>query len=160
MNTKSNQIIINPEFKDLFNFENEKEKTEYNAQMISYRILSEVERICEERKLKKKDLALKIGTSKSYITQLFRGNKSINTQVMAKFEDVLNITFEIEAHLNEVNEEFLGEKINLDLFANKRTPDNNGTWYYCYTKRDNHTRKNTEEIVKNLKTENSQKQVA
>lgn len=155
MNTKSNNIVTNPEYEKLFSFDNEKEKNEYNAQMISYRILSEVERVCEERKLKKKDLALKIGTSKSYITQLFRGNKSINTQVMAKFEDVLDITFEIKAFLNESKVETIDEELYLEVFPNQRIPDNEGAWYFCY-----YNKKNTNEIVKNLKTENSQKQVA
>lgn len=97
MNTKSKKIVINPEYESLFAFESEKEKIEHNAQMISYRILSEVEKICEIKKLKKKDLAVGIGSSQSFITQLFRGNKSINTQIMAKFEDFLDISFDIRA---------------------------------------------------------------
>ena len=121
MNTKSSKIVITPGYESLFLFENKKEKDEYNAQMISYRILSEVERVCEERKLKKKDLAEKIGTSKSYITQLFRGNKSINTTVMAKFEDALEITFSIKAIFNEVAiDQMLSEFKDLQLFAAAR----------------------------------------
>jgi len=156
MNTKSNNIQISPEYADLFNFANDKEKHEHNAQMISYKILSEVERVCEERKLKKKDLALKIGTSKSYITQLFRGNKSINTQIMAKFEDVLDITFKIDAVFNEEKTQFIGEDLMLSNFPSTRISTSAGTWYFCYNKKKQEANK----IVENLKTENKTKQAA
>lgn len=160
MNTKSSNITINPEYADLFVFANDKEKYEHNAQMISYKILSEVERVCEIRKLKKKDLAQKIGTSKSYITQLFRGNKSINTQIMAKFEDILNITFEIEASFNEIKSEFVGEKLNFSNFQNPRINCSTGTWYFCYNKDKKAESKNENKIVENLKTESKTKQAA
>ncbi len=156
MNTKSNNIKISAEYADLFVFANEKEKHAHNAQMISYKILSEVEKVCEERKLNKKDLALKIGTSKSYITQLFRGSKSVNTQIMAKFEDVLDITFQIEAILNEEKTEFIGEGLNLANFLNRRFSSSEGTWYFCY----NNKKKDTNNIVENLRTENKTKQTA
>lgn len=97
MSTKLSNAQVNPEFDNLFSFATEEEKIQHQSEMISLRILSEVEKICEERKIKKKDLADKVGTSRSYITQLFRGNKQVNTYIMAKFENALDICFDIRA---------------------------------------------------------------
>jgi transcriptional regulator with XRE-family HTH domain len=100
MNTKLNSIEINPAFEDLFTFKNKEDKIEHDAQMISYRILSELEKICDQKNISKKALADMVGTSKSYITQLFNGTKSINTSIMAKFEHALDARFEVSFNLN------------------------------------------------------------
>jgi hypothetical protein len=94
MTTKSSNHKIEPEFEDLFSFSNKQEKLEHRAQMISYRILSEVEKLCEEQNIKMKDLAAMVDTSASYITQLFRGNKQVNTAFMAKCEEAFEMLFE------------------------------------------------------------------
>ncbi len=101
MNTKLNNMKVNPEYEALFSFGSKKEKIEHDAQMISYRILSEVEKVCEENKINKKTLAEMVGTSRSYITQLFRGTKQVNTDIMARFEEALNISFQIKVKLNK-----------------------------------------------------------
>jgi transcriptional regulator with XRE-family HTH domain len=95
MNTKSKNFKVAPEFEKLLSFSSEEEKLEHRAQMISYRILSEVEKICEERDIKMKELARMVNTSASYITQLFRGAKQVNTSIMARFEESLNLMFDI-----------------------------------------------------------------
>lgn len=77
--------------------EQSKEIIEHAAQMISYRILSEVEKMCDKRKMTKKELAAAVGTSASYITQLFRGTKAVNMEIMAKFEKTLDFQFRITA---------------------------------------------------------------
>ncbi|SFE97815.1 Helix-turn-helix [Chitinophaga sp. CF118] len=118
MSIKSNNIVINPEYESLFSFENEAERTEHNAQMISYKVLSEIEKVCNEKNINKQKLAAMVGTSKSYITQLFRGTKSINTHIMEKFEDALNISFEIKVKLNEESySDFLGKQLSLDILS-------------------------------------------
>jgi transcriptional regulator with XRE-family HTH domain len=155
MNTQSNNIIINPEFAELFAFKNEKEEIEHNAQMISYRILSEVEKICDDRKIKKKDLAELVGTSKSYITQLFNGSKSINTDIMAKFEKALHVSFEIRLKLNqETYNTYLCKQISEDYFKSKRLVGSEGVWYYWQFDRK------TEDLMRNLETDNIEKQIA
>lgn len=70
---------------------------DHAAQMISYRILSEVERLCDDKVISRKELAGMLGTSASYITQLFRGNRRVNMEFIAKIERALNIQFEIKA---------------------------------------------------------------
>lgn len=98
---KFNNIVTNPAFDELIRFKDQDEKLEHDAQMISYRILSEIEKMCDEKKIRKKDLAQMTGTSKSYITQLFNGTKAINASILAKFENALNVTLEIKLKKNE-----------------------------------------------------------
>ena len=132
MNTKLNNVNINPEFEELFSYQSKKDKIEHKAQMISYRILSEVEKICEEKKIRKKDLADMVGTSRSYITQLFRGSKQVNVDIMARLEESLNISFNVKVKLNEDSHEvFLSKQIPVGFFSNKRLPAN-GCIMYCF----------------------------
>lgn len=72
-------------------------ETKHLAQMLMYRFLSEVERLMDERKISKKELAAKIGVSASYITQLYRGTKPLNMETLAKMELALDFRFDIKA---------------------------------------------------------------
>jgi len=60
-----------------------KEKVEFEAQMLAFTFLSEIEREMDKMGMKKKDLAQAVGTSAGYITQLFRGNKLPNLTILA-----------------------------------------------------------------------------
>lgn len=156
MNTKLNTVEVNPEYADLFSFSDQKDKIEHKAQMISYRLLSEVERVCEQKKIKKKELAERVGTSKSYITQLFRGAKHVNTQILAKFEDALDISFEIHVKLNEeTNDEFLGNQL-MGKLNNYRIVTNDCVMHLYKSFRN----PKTEEIVSKMKPKNISSQIA
>jgi transcriptional regulator with XRE-family HTH domain len=85
---------------------------DHEAKMIMYRFLSEVERVSEDMHLNRKEIAARIGTSASYITQLFRGNKLINMHTIAKFQELLNIKFEIKAIPNNIADSF--NEVNLE----------------------------------------------
>jgi transcriptional regulator with XRE-family HTH domain len=88
---------IDPDFNSLFNSSSEKEQDEQAARMIMYRFLSEIERVSDQQRGLKAKLATSIGTSKSYITQLFNGDKLVNLLTLAKFEKALGIKFQILA---------------------------------------------------------------
>ena len=83
---------------------------DFEARMIMYRFLSEVENICERENISKKELAKRIGTSASYVTQLFRGNKIINLSTIAKIQHALNFKFEIVAISNDSESKYAGSK--------------------------------------------------
>lgn len=83
---------------------NEKHDIAHLEQMISYRFLSEIEKITEERNIIRKDLANLVGVSASYITQLYRGNKVVNLQFIAKVESALDFRFEIKSVAKEILE--------------------------------------------------------
>ena len=88
---------INPEFSHLFQFENEKDELKHNTKMIMFRFLSKVEKLAEKKEMSKKDIAFAIGVSPSFLTQLYRGNKILNLETIAKFEKLFNVNFMIIA---------------------------------------------------------------
>lgn len=73
----------------------EKQEIEHKAQMLSFRFLSELELLCKKKDVNKKELAEMMGTSASYITQLFRGHKMVNMAFVAKIEYIFNVQFDI-----------------------------------------------------------------
>ncbi len=74
----------------------EEQALEHDAKLLSFKYLSEIEEILETEEISKKLLAKKIGTSASYITQLFRGDRLLNLSTLAKIQKALNIKFEIK----------------------------------------------------------------
>lgn len=87
---------IQKAFQDLLEPASREEKLELETLMLSARFLSAVEQVCQNRNILKKDLAQMIDTSPSYITQLFRGNKIINMETIARMQLALNVEFEIK----------------------------------------------------------------
>ena len=127
------------EFEDIFTFKSEEEEIEHERQMIMFRFLSEVERVyidqTGERKLNKKKLAEKIGKTPSFITQLFNGNKNLNFDILAKFQKVLDVKFEIKARESfEASAVFNNESF--DKYRQKHFTSN-GYWTFHNTKMNN-----------------------
>ena len=58
------------------------EEVEFEMQMLALTFLSEIEKECEKQNILRKDLAKKIGTSASYLTQIFRSNKTPNLRIL------------------------------------------------------------------------------
>ena len=88
---------IQKAFQELLTPASYEEKIKDEARLIMARFLSEVEKKYKEKGWRRKDLAKKIGTSPSYMTQLFRGTKLINLEMIAKMQDALNIKFNIQS---------------------------------------------------------------
>ena len=84
---------IKAAFDGLFTNRTEEQHREDAAQLLSFRFLSEVERLMTERGLTKRQLATSVGTSASYITQLFRGDRLVNIDMLARFEQIMGIQF-------------------------------------------------------------------
>jgi len=86
-------------FSEMYDSIDESDKLLIETRILMYRFLSEIEKISAERGLNHKKLAKLIGTSPSYITQLFRGKKIINLNTLVKFQKALGFKFRIEAEL-------------------------------------------------------------
>jgi len=122
MNTKSSNRAheeIETAFKTILSFDNEQDQLELDAKIIMSKFLEKVQEIATQKGLKKKDLADKIGTSASYITQLYRGHKLLNLMTLAKLQKALDIEFDIaikgsEQIKNPVNEE------NIEVYSKTR----------------------------------------
>lgn len=98
MNTKlSNKELqrIQNEFDDIFSFQDEKDKVEVEAHAIMAKFLSQIQEVADEKGILRKELAESIGTSASYLTQLFRGHKLMNLLTVAKLQRALDIKFQI-----------------------------------------------------------------
>lgn len=159
MNMKLKNIDINPQYEELFSFNSVDEKVRHNAEMISFRILSEVDKLCEEMNINKTELAKRIKTSKSYVTQLFRGSKQVNTLLLGKLEEALDVSFEVKIKLNQDSkEEFIAKQIPIDYFASKRRLP-----YDCvvlYVRPNQNRLDKTLEFMNAIHTENQTKQKA
>lgn len=121
---------IAPGFESLFTLKNKAEELEHEAKMIMFRFISELEKMNSEKPLKKKELAKAIGTSASYITQLYQGDKLVNLLTLAKIQDVYDITFEIKA---KVNSENYSAEVSATFDPSKvknRMNDENGIWIF------------------------------
>ena len=93
MNTKSKKI--KQEFQNLLGFQTEEEKIEHRSKMIMFNFLDIIEKEMTNRQMNKKDLAVKLNTSASFVTQLFTGTKTINLITIAKLEEIFDIKFQI-----------------------------------------------------------------
>jgi transcriptional regulator with XRE-family HTH domain len=96
------KYIISKGYEELFTFSDEKDELDYEAHLLMFRFLSEVEKNFPEGRIpKNKDLASKLGVSSSYITQVFNGDKLLNFKMLAKLQKALDITFEIRLRKND-----------------------------------------------------------
>lgn len=123
MNTKS-LSEIKSEFDDLFFISNKEDKLEVDAKILASRFLSIIQKELDENNRSRKELAELMGTSASYITQLFRGNKYPNFLTLAKMQDVLDIDFNISLereNISEISEYDISQY--LDNFYKSRNGD-------------------------------------
>jgi transcriptional regulator with XRE-family HTH domain len=88
---------IKEEFRNLLTEETEDEATERDAYLLMAGYLSEIERIQQSREITRRELAEKIKTSASYLTQVFRGDKPLNFITVAKIRKALKIRFDVTA---------------------------------------------------------------
>jgi ribosome-binding protein aMBF1 (putative translation factor) len=86
---------IKNQFAQLYETLTPEEQDEQAAKLLMFRFLSIVEERMEERGMSRKELANKLGTSASYITQLFRGHKLANLNILAKMARVLDISYRV-----------------------------------------------------------------
>jgi len=91
MNTK-----LKNEFKKAIQFSNQEDKAEHDAKILMFKFLSIIEDEMTLRNMSKKELANLLNTSPSYVTQLFRGTKTINLIKLAQLQSLFDIEFEIQ----------------------------------------------------------------
>ena len=87
-------------FESLFDF-SEKDQKELDALWLAAQFLSIIQDEITLQQITRKELALRIGTSASWLTQVFRGDKLPNLETITQLQKALNIEFEIRQK-NEV----------------------------------------------------------
>jgi transcriptional regulator with XRE-family HTH domain len=113
-----NEKMMN-ELESLLAFNDEKGKTELEATLLHLKFVRIIEDAMRQEGISKKILAEKLGTSKSYITQLFSGDKLLNMKTLARLEQLLDINFAIKAEpkrpaFNTVDCKIFMRKYNID----------------------------------------------
>lgn len=116
--SSENEKMMN-ELESLLAFNEEKEKLELEATLLHLKFVKIIEEAMKQEGLSKKNLAEKLDTSKSYITQLFSGDKLLNIKTLAKIEQHLNINFAIKAEpkrpmFNTVDWEIFKRRYSID----------------------------------------------
>ena len=86
---------IKKAFDELFDTITPEEQIEHDAQLLAFSFLSIIDNEMKKKNINRKELALKTGTSQAYITQLFRGNRKPNLNILAKIQKALDIEFSV-----------------------------------------------------------------
>ncbi len=101
--TYRNMKQDNPQTKDFLALlipKTENEKLEFEAKMIQLDFISRLQELMKYRNIKsKKELAELLGTSPSFISQIFSGEKLINLKHIAKIQKALNVKYAIISNL-------------------------------------------------------------
>jgi ribosome-binding protein aMBF1 (putative translation factor) len=71
------------------------EQFEHDAQLLVSQFLSSIDSAMADKEISKKELAEKIGTSPSFITQLFMGDRKPNWVMLAKMQKELGLSFKV-----------------------------------------------------------------
>lgn len=87
----------------------EKNREKLDESLVSLRIMKEVDRFLDYQKLSNKDLAVKLGYSESYISQLMSGVKNVNVSFINRFEKCFSTRLDFHVYLK--NEKQLLNKI-------------------------------------------------
>lgn len=89
--------IRNDDLQGLFQPRSEEKEIEHDSLMLMAAFLSEIELFQEKKSVSRKELAEKINTSPSYLTQVFRSRKPLNFLTLAKIKRALGLRFEVRA---------------------------------------------------------------
>lgn len=96
---------LKEEFDNLLKMESIEEELDFRADLLAMQFLGLVDEKMERNNISKKALAERIGTSASFITQLFRGDKKPNWKLLARMSDALDINFKI------ITDDLIDEKV-------------------------------------------------
>lgn len=87
------KINLNKELKKIFAFKSQDEKDEFKSDLIHIDLIHQIYLRMKLLNISKAELARELNTSKSFITQLFTGNKHLNLKLIAKISRILKLKF-------------------------------------------------------------------
>ena len=93
MNSLTDIKKLQKKLKDAISFKNDDEIIDFNASILSLEFTDLIEELMKNNDINKAQLARKLKTSKSYITQLFSGDKLINLKLLARIQRIFKIKF-------------------------------------------------------------------
>ena len=116
MNSKNKSL---EKLNRMLEFKSEREKERLEEELLNLKFITAIEEIMEQKEINKTDVAEILKSSRSYVSQLFSGNKMINIKTLTKIQKGLNISFKIYAIDNK---KFEFQIVNCEL--NKRATIN------------------------------------
>jgi len=117
MNSKNDRSL--DKLNRMLEFKSEREKEKLEEELLNLKFITAIEEIMEQKDVNKTSVAEILNSSRSYVSQLFSGNKMINIKTLSKIQRGLNISFKIYA-IDNKKLEF--QIVNCDL--NKRATIN------------------------------------
>lgn len=96
MNMSSKNDKIEAQLKkleELLKFENEEDRIDVKASFIQLDILDVVKSLMKEKNISRTELAEKLKKSKSFVSQLFSGDKALNLKMIAQFQEIFDAKF-------------------------------------------------------------------
>jgi transcriptional regulator with XRE-family HTH domain len=116
MNSKNKSL---EKLNRMLEFKSEREKERLEEDLLNLKFITAIEEIMDQKDINKTDVAEILKSSRSYVSQLFSGNKMINIKTLTKIQKGLNISFKIYAIDNK---KFEFQIVNCEL--NKRATIN------------------------------------
>ncbi len=101
--TKLNQML---------EFKSNKEKGRLEEELLSLKFIATLEELLEQNDVNRTELAQILESSKSYVSQVFSGEKMLNIRTLAKIQRELNVSFKLYA---VDNKRFQFEKVSCTL---------------------------------------------
>lgn len=98
----------------------DKNREKIDESLVSLRVMRQIDKFLDYEKLTNKDLAVQLGYSESYISQLMTGVKNVNVSFINKFEKIFEAKLDFKIYLkNEENYlHKLDEKIQFNVIIN------------------------------------------
>ena len=81
------------ELDELLAFDSSEAQWEHEAQMLAFQFLGRIDKAMADKKMSKKELASRVGTSASFITQVFRGDRKPSWTMLVKMAGALGIRY-------------------------------------------------------------------
>ena len=106
MTSNNKQKEIKERLKSLLSFDDENDKLEFETSLIHLDIIDNIIELMNERGYTKARLAKELKTSKSYITQLFSGDKLVNLHLIAKLQRIFGVKFSFNWNIVDEYEEY------------------------------------------------------
>lgn len=94
MISKKNKLDdLMKDFEEFLSSKDDRERIETKASFIQLDILDEVKLLMKEKNISRTQLAKKLSKSKSFVSQLFSGDKALNLKMIAQFQEIFNSKF-------------------------------------------------------------------
>lgn len=96
----------------MLEFKSSNQKAKLEEELLSLKFIATIEELLEQNDVNRSDLANILDSSKSYVSQVFSGDKMLNIRILARIQRALNVSFKLYA---VDNNRFQFEKVSCNL---------------------------------------------